>query len=82
MSEHGSLCAQPVDAGNGLPKSSPLLRAKQIAGPILPIGLSTWWQWVKDGKAPRGIKISSRITVWKKDDVLALVDRLANGEAE
>ena len=82
MSENGNLSAHPVFGSNGFPPAPILLRAKQIAGPILPIGLSTWWEWVKEGKAPKGIKISSRITVWKKDDVLALIDRLACPEAK
>lgn len=82
MSEKDNLCTRPMVGEFELPKASTLLRAKQIAGPILPIGLSTWWLWVKEGRAPRGIKISSRITVWKKDDVLTLVERLTGSEAE
>lgn len=30
------------------------------------ISKSTWWLWVKNGKAPQGIKMSPGITVWKK----------------
>ena len=82
MSGNDSLFVHPLAGENGLPPAPVLLRAKQIAGPILPIGLSTWWAWVKEGRAPRGIKISSRITVWKKNDVLSLVDRLSDPEVE
>ena len=63
---------------NGLPLAPVWLRAKQIAGPLLPISNSTWWEWVKIGKAPRGFKISGRITVWRRDDVLALMERLTS----
>lgn len=44
---------------------------------ILPIGRSTWWAGVKAGKYPPGIKISSRVTVWRTSDIDALVARLA-----
>ena len=57
------------------------LRVKQICGPILPIGPSTWWDWVKQGKVPRGVKISNRITVWKLEDVLAVVEKYSSGDA-
>ncbi|MFC4878115.1 helix-turn-helix transcriptional regulator [Microbulbifer halophilus] len=28
------------------------------------IGLSTWWHWVKTGKAKRGTKLGPKTTVW------------------
>lgn len=34
---------------------------------ILSIAKSTWWLWVKNGRAPKGFKISDGITVWPKD---------------
>ncbi len=30
---------------------------------------STVWLWIKDGKLPKPIKLSSRVTVWKKSDI-------------
>lgn len=53
-------------------------RAKEAAR-FLGIGRSTWWQWVKEGKAPQGIKLSSRTTVWKAEDVHQLANQLAKG---
>lgn len=52
------------------------LRANQIAGPtgILPISLSAWWAGVKDRRYPQPIKLSPRVTVWKRDEVMALLD--------
>ena len=52
------------------------LRLNQILK-ILPIGRSTWWQGVKDGRFPRPLKLSERITVWDEDEVLSLVKREA-----
>lgn len=48
-------------------------RAKEGAK-LLCIGESTYWKWVKDGRLPPGIKIGPRVTVWKRSDLLALID--------
>ncbi len=47
---------------------------------VIPIGKSTWWYWVSIGKAPRGIKLGSRMTAWDVASIRALIDRL-NAEA-
>ncbi|TDG16057.1 AlpA family phage regulatory protein [Seongchinamella unica] len=52
------------------------VRAKQIHQ-FFGIGLSTWWLWVKEGKAPPGIRLGSRTTVWRAEDVRALLDELS-----
>lgn len=36
---------------------------------VLPISRSTWWAWIKEGKAPAGIKLSPRITAWRVEDI-------------
>ena len=56
-------------------------RAKQVAV-HLSIGVSTWWGWVKIGKAPQGIKLGSRTTVWRASEIMALVGRLENASKE
>lgn len=38
---------------------------------------SNWWKLVKDGKAPKGIKLSPRITVWKKADIHEYLQQIA-----
>lgn len=40
---------------------------------ILPIGRSTWWAWVKSGKAPSGFKLGPNTTAWKAEDIRALL---------
>ena len=55
---------------NGKPET--FLRVKDVAA-RLGIGESTWWAWVKAGKAPKSIKFGSRITVWRLSEVMALV---------
>jgi prophage regulatory protein len=46
-------------------------------GPI-PVGKSTWWAGVKDGRFPKPLKLGPKITVWRAEDIRALI---ANGAA-
>ena len=66
---------------NQLPETG-YLRLTQIIGnsnaippipPIFPVGKSTWWAGVKDGRYPKPVKISERCTAWRVEDILALV---------
>ena len=52
-----------------------LLRARQCAE-IMGFSLPTWWAWVKSGRAPAGTSISASLTVWRSDDIEALIDSL------
>jgi prophage regulatory protein len=40
---------------------------------ILPIGKSSWWLGVKSGKYPRSYKLGPKTTVWKIEDIRALI---------
>ena len=42
-------------------------------GPI-PVGRSTWWAGVKDGRFPQPVKLGPRITVWRVEDIRALIE--------
>jgi predicted DNA-binding transcriptional regulator AlpA len=44
-------------------------------GPI-PVSKSTWWQGVRDGRFPAPVKLGPKTTVWRVEDVLALIERL------
>ena len=35
---------------------------------------STIWLWVKEGKLPKPIKLSERVTVWKESDIDAWME--------
>ncbi|RDS80845.1 AlpA family phage regulatory protein [Dyella monticola] len=41
---------------------------------LLPIGRSTWWEWVSAGTAPKPVKLSPRVTVWRTAEVLAFAE--------
>lgn len=51
----------------GSPKANPPIPA------IIPIGKTSWWQGVKTGRYPSPIKLGPRTTVWRVEDILALL---------
>ena len=68
---------------NELPKTG-YLRLNQIIGdskcgessfPLIPISKSSWWAGVKSGKYPRSTKLGPRTTVWKVEDIRALLEK-------
>ena len=67
------------------------LRLKHIIGdykaippiqPIIPVAKSTWWDGVKKGKYPKPYKIGKNITVWRSDEIQALVDDLCKNRVD
>lgn len=54
----------------GNPKAKPPIQG------LLPISKSTWWQGIKDGRYPKGVKLSARTTAWKVEDIRALIENL------
>lgn len=44
---------------------------------VIPVSKSTWWLWVKTGKAPKSVKLSERCTAWRVEDIRALIERLS-----
>ncbi len=63
-----------VKIKNGLLPEVGFVRIKTILQ-IIPIGESTWWNGVKEGKFPKSIKLGERTTVWKVEDIRALIDK-------
>jgi prophage regulatory protein len=45
---------------------------------LIPVSKSTWWAGVKAGRYPRGVKLSSRTTAWRRRDIEELVSILAH----
>ena len=63
------------------------LRLAQIVGDkkagipaIIPVSKSTWWQGVKSGRYPAGVKLSERCTAWKVEAIRALIEQAEKGE--
>ena len=45
--------------------------------PYLPIAKSTVEKWVKEGRFPAPVKLSSTVTCWKNEDIHAWLNNLA-----
>lgn len=56
--------------------SKRLLRITDIIAPDgpIPVGKSTWWEGVKEGRFPQPIKLGPRITVWRAVDIEKLLE--------
>jgi prophage regulatory protein len=52
------------------------VRLKSILAPTgpIPVSKSTWWAGVKSGRFPKPVKLGHRITVWRAEDILALIE--------
>ncbi|MBK6896404.1 MAG: AlpA family phage regulatory protein [Alphaproteobacteria bacterium] len=40
---------------------------------VFPVSKSTWWAGVKDGRFPKGVKLSEKITAWRVEDIRELI---------
>lgn len=49
-----------------------LVKCKDICRELC-ISRSTWYQGIKDGRFPRAIKLTSKTSAWKRDDIIALI---------
>jgi predicted DNA-binding transcriptional regulator AlpA len=58
---------------NSLPETG-FVRLSQIIPKIIPIGKSSWWQGIKDGKYPQPVKLGERTTAWRVGDIKALIE--------
>lgn len=44
---------------------------------VIPVSATTWWAGVRDGRYPKGIKLSARCTAWRAEDIRALIDNIS-----
>lgn len=75
MTEH-SLSGDNRQKTNPSFPQTGFLRLSSILAPTgpIPVSRSTWWAGVKDGRFPKPVKLGPRITVWRAEDVNALID--------
>jgi len=48
-------------------------KATPPVAPLIPISKSAWWAGISKGRFPTGIKIGARMTVWRAEDIHALI---------
>ncbi len=58
---------------NSLPETG-FVRLPQVLR-VYPVGRSTWWNGVRDGRYPQPVKLSERITAWRAQDIRNLIER-------
>ena len=63
------------NANHTPPANDVLLRVPAITERI-GCSRSYWWAGVKAGKFPQGIKLSSRVTVWRRSDIDSMIATL------
>lgn len=58
------------------------LRLREIIAPHgpLPISKSSWWSGCATGRYPKSLKLGPRITVWRAEDIQALIESINRGE--
>jgi hypothetical protein len=70
---------------NHLPETG-YIRLPQIIGDrkadpptpaIIPVGKSSWWLGVKQGRFPRPVKLGPRTTAWRVEDIRRLIDEIS-----
>lgn len=51
------------------------VRLNRIIAPIgpIPVSRSTWWAGVKEGRFPQPLKLGPKTTVWRVEDMRALI---------
>ncbi|MER9504705.1 AlpA family phage regulatory protein [Mesorhizobium sp. M0579] len=64
-----------------MPQNTPLpatgfVRLASILAPHgpIPVSRSTWWAGVRAGKFPPSMKLGPRTTVWRVEDIRALIE--------
>jgi predicted DNA-binding transcriptional regulator AlpA len=49
----------------------------------MPVSKSTWWAGVKAGRYPQPVKLGLRITAWRVEDILTLLEgSFSSGERQ
>ena len=56
--------------------STGFLRLPNIIAPHgpIPVSKSTWWAGIKTGRYPKPVKLSTRITAWRVEDIRAFIE--------
>ncbi|MGD7036362.1 helix-turn-helix transcriptional regulator [Methylotuvimicrobium buryatense] len=72
-----------TNQANVIPENG-FLRIWQILGnpktgtpAIIPVSRTTWWRGVKSGRYPAGVKLSTRTTAWRAEDIRKLIEEAA-----
>ena len=68
---------RPTTLSTARPPALPatgFVRLPQILD-LIPISRSAWWAGILDGRFPKGIKLGRKTTVWRAEDIRALIEQ-------
>ena len=51
----------------------PLLRLHSVLK-LIPVSRSAWYEGVRSGRFPKGVRISARTVAWRESEIRALID--------
>jgi prophage regulatory protein len=54
------------------PPNDKLLRLPEVLARV-PVGRATWFNGVKTGRFPAGVKLGPKTTCWRESDITALI---------
>ncbi|MEB0058815.1 AlpA family phage regulatory protein [Variovorax sp. LG9.2] len=57
------------------PQSETLLRLPAVLAKV-PVSRATWWNGIKSGRFPAGVKLGPRTTCWRASEIDALIRSL------
>ena len=67
----------PFTGLNGLLDLRQIIGDKKTNTPaLIPVKATTWWNGIKSGRYPKGVKISARRTAWRAEDIQSLINSL------
>ncbi len=49
---------------------------------IFPISKSSWWEGCRTGRYPKPVKLGPRTTVWRVEDIAALINHVNSQQLE
>lgn len=52
------------------------------AAAFLGVAESTFWRWAREGRLPKGVRLSRRCTVWPREALAQFVERQASAGKE
>lgn len=76
LKDKGYEVKKPKKAVMARPDPNGFMRQKEILT-VFPVSSATFWRRVKDGEFPKPVKLSERVTVWRRGEVEAYLEGLA-----
>lgn len=63
------ISVEEAERNRALPNSTRPKRARPATPGLIPVSHATWWRGIKDGRFPQPVKLGTRTTVWRVEDI-------------